>query len=160
MIQSAIHVIMHILHGFVRVGAILQSAWGWLLGIGLLAVDYVAGHSFTVWLVLAVTLLDAGLQGTEKALVIPGAKAGGGAEVAGRTVGDNFYKQRVVIAVYLQTDQIEEVPTGLSLRPQRLTRTAPEGDVTGVERLLVCFLVHEAQHQHILRLRVLNDGRH
>lgn len=59
MIQSAIHVIMHILHGFVRVGAILQSAWGWLLGIGLFAADYVAGHSFTVWLVLAVTLLDA-----------------------------------------------------------------------------------------------------
>ena len=50
--------------------------------------------------------------------------------------------------------------TGLSLRPQRITGTAPEGDVLGGKGFLVCFLVHEAQHQYVLRRHILYDGRH
>lgn len=38
---------------------ILQTEWGWTLGCGVFIADYFAGHKFVVWLVVAVTLMDA-----------------------------------------------------------------------------------------------------
>lgn len=38
----------------------LQTVQGWLIGLGVACVDYFAGHAFVVFLVLAVTLMDAG----------------------------------------------------------------------------------------------------
>lgn len=38
---------------------ILQTGWGWGMGLGLFVADYFAGHKFIIWLVVAVTLMDA-----------------------------------------------------------------------------------------------------
>lgn len=46
----------HFLH---RLGQILTHVWGWVVGIGLCLADYIAGHSFVVFLVVAATLIDA-----------------------------------------------------------------------------------------------------
>ena len=42
-----------------KLTSILQTGWGWLLGIGFAIADYIGGHSFVVFLVLAVTFIDA-----------------------------------------------------------------------------------------------------
>ena len=47
------------LHSISRLGTILQSKWGWAFGVGIAIMEYIAGHSFVVFLVLAVTLIDA-----------------------------------------------------------------------------------------------------
>lgn len=47
------------LHSIGKLGSILQSKWGWMLGAGIAIADYIAGHSFIVFLVVAVTLIDA-----------------------------------------------------------------------------------------------------
>jgi hypothetical protein len=46
-------------HAGQRLVSILQTGWGWALGIAIAITDYVAGHSFVVFLVTAVTLIDA-----------------------------------------------------------------------------------------------------
>ena len=46
-------------HSIGKLGTILQTKWGWFLGAGVAIADYIAGHMFVVFLVVAVTLLDA-----------------------------------------------------------------------------------------------------
>lgn len=46
-------------HFIDRLTQILQTPWGWALGIGLALGNYFAAHSFIVFLVVAVTLIDA-----------------------------------------------------------------------------------------------------
>ena len=70
------------------------------------------------------------------------------------------HQQRIIVAVHLNTHQVEEVPAGLALRPQTLTTSAPESHLLRVEGLLVCLFVHIAEHQHVLRLSVLYYRRH
>ena len=51
--------IQQALHSIERLGSVLGTGWGWVLGIGIGIAEYVAGHSFIVFLVVAVTLIDA-----------------------------------------------------------------------------------------------------
>lgn len=44
---------------FSKLESILQTGWGWGLGGVLFVADYFSGHMFIVWLVVAVTLMDA-----------------------------------------------------------------------------------------------------
>lgn len=46
-------------HLCVKLMAILQTLWGWFLALVLFTVEYFAGHKFIVFLVVAVTLMDA-----------------------------------------------------------------------------------------------------
>lgn len=46
-------------HSIGKLGTILQTKWGWFFGAGLAVAEYIAGHMFVVFLVVAVTLLDA-----------------------------------------------------------------------------------------------------
>lgn len=46
-------------HSISKLGLILQTKWGWLLGVGIAVAEYIAGHSSVVFLVVAVTLIDA-----------------------------------------------------------------------------------------------------
>ena len=49
-------ILEHLLH---KLYTILQTGWGWLVGAAIFLMDYFAGHSFIVFLVVAVTLMDA-----------------------------------------------------------------------------------------------------
>ena len=80
--------------------------------------------------------------------------------MTGRSHRIHTHQQGVVVAVNLHFHKVEEVTAGLSLRPQGIAGTTPEGDVLGSESLLISFFVHESQHQHVLRRGVLYDGRH
>ena len=48
-----------ITHFFQKLLCILQTVWGWLTGLCLFLIDYFAGHKFVVFLVMAVTIMDA-----------------------------------------------------------------------------------------------------
>lgn len=48
-----------ITHFFQKLLYILQTIWGWLTALLLFFVDYFAGHKFVVFLVMAVTIMDA-----------------------------------------------------------------------------------------------------
>ena len=81
-----------------------------------------------------------------------------GAGVTGGAMGMDLDQQRVIVAVSGNAYQVEIVATGLTLRPQRLTATAPEGHLTGGQRLVVGLTVHKAEHEHIACVSILNDG--
>ena len=83
-----------------------------------------------------------------------------GAEVAHGAIGMNLDEERVVIAVFLDADEMEVIARRLTLGPQTFSRPAPEGDELRLYRLLIGFLVHEAQHQHLRGHCILYDGRH
>ena len=51
--------VIHTMSGFLKLGSILKTEWGWLAAIGLWVADYFAGHSFVVNYVLLVTVMDA-----------------------------------------------------------------------------------------------------
>ena len=51
-----LHQFTHLIN---KLTTILQTGWGWILGVGIAIADYIGGHSFVVFLVLAVTLIDA-----------------------------------------------------------------------------------------------------
>ena len=46
-------------HLIQKLHAILQTCWGWAVWLSIFLMDYFAGHSFIVGLVVAVTLMDA-----------------------------------------------------------------------------------------------------
>ena len=46
-------------HFFDKLIHILQTPWGWVLGLGFALGNYFAAHSFIIFLVVAVTLIDA-----------------------------------------------------------------------------------------------------
>ena len=48
------------LHSIQKLPQVLSTVWGWLTFIGIAIMDYIAGHSFVVFLVVAATLIDAG----------------------------------------------------------------------------------------------------
>lgn len=47
------------MHTVNKLASILQSGWGWTVGVCIAIADYIAGHSFVVFLVVAATLIDA-----------------------------------------------------------------------------------------------------
>ena len=50
------HIIENLIH---KLQAILQTGWGWVVGAVIFLMEYFSGHSFIVFLVVAVTLMDA-----------------------------------------------------------------------------------------------------
>ena len=84
--------------------------------------------------------------------------AGVGALVTGRTIWMNLYQEGVVVAVNLDAYQVEKVARCLALGPKTVAGTAPEGNLLGFDGLIVCFPVHEAQHQDVLGYGILDDG--
>lgn len=59
MLNHVLSSVQHAAHSLLKLGNILSSVWGWLIGVGLAFLDYFAGHSFVVFLVVAATLIDA-----------------------------------------------------------------------------------------------------
>lgn len=47
------------LHSISRLGSVLSTSWGWATFAALAVMDYISGHSFVVFLVLAATIIDA-----------------------------------------------------------------------------------------------------
>ena len=47
------------LHSISRLGSVLSTGWGWATFAALAVMDYISGHSFVVFLVLAATIIDA-----------------------------------------------------------------------------------------------------
>lgn len=59
MLNHVLSSVQHAALSLLKLGNILSSGWGWLIGVGLAFLDYFAGHSFVVFLVAAATLIDA-----------------------------------------------------------------------------------------------------
>ena len=51
--------IQQALHSLARIPQVLSTGWGWVTLTSLSVLDYIAGHSFVVFLVVAATLIDA-----------------------------------------------------------------------------------------------------
>ena len=51
--------IQQALHSIARIPQVLSTGWGWATLASLSVLDYIAGHSFVVFLVVAATLIDA-----------------------------------------------------------------------------------------------------
>lgn len=51
--------IQQALHSLARIPQVLSTGWGWATFVSLSVLDYIAGHSFVVFLVVAATLIDA-----------------------------------------------------------------------------------------------------
>ena len=71
-----------------------------------------------------------------------------------------FHQQGVIVAVQLDVDQMQHIPTGFSFCPKTLTATAPKGHQPCVHGLFIGLLVHIAQHEHLQGAGILYDGRH
>ena len=67
-------------------------------------------------------------------------------------------KQCVVVAIYLDAYEVEEISTCLALRPQALATATPECHLLRIERLLVSLLIHVAEHEHVFRIGILYYG--
>jgi len=51
--------IQQALHSLTRIPQVLSTGWGWVTLASISVLDYIAGHSFVVFLVVAATLIDA-----------------------------------------------------------------------------------------------------
>ena len=80
--------------------------------------------------------------------------------MAGRPVGDGLHEQGVVVAIHSDAHEVEEIAAGFTLGPETVARTAPERHLLRQQRFVVSLFVHIAEHQHILGVGILNDGRH
>src|SRR5688572_3806662 len=67
-------------------------------------------------------------------------------------------EHRVVVAIDAELDDREPVARGLALDPQRVARAAEKGGEAGAPGQLQRLLVHEADHEDLRALRVLDDG--
>ena len=65
----------------------------------------------------------------------------------------------VVVAVGGGIGEAQAVAAGLALGPQLVAGAAVEGYVAGLKRLVERLLVHEAQHENLAVVGILNDGR-
>ena len=92
-------------------------------------------------------------------LVVHITPAGVSACMAHGAHGIDHDEQRVAVAILLDGNHVEEVSALFALRPQAVLGTAEEGHFTRLHRLVQSLLVHEAQHQHLLGVVILNDGR-
>ncbi len=81
--------------------------------------------------------------------------------MAHQAVALNFdlEQQRIVVAIGRSLNHPQPVAAGLALHPQLLPRPAPECDKTRLERLRIARFIQEAEHQHLARLRILDDPR-
>ena len=79
--------------------------------------------------------------------------------MAGGALLLHLYQERVSVAVIGDAVHLLGVPAGGSLVPQLLTAPAPEPGVAGFHRAGQAGAVHVSQHQHLVRLHILDDGR-
>src|SRR5258706_15697058 len=70
----------------------------------------------------------------------------------------NLEQKRIIVAVGRSLNHSQPVAAGLALHPQLLPGPAPERDKPGLERLRVTPFIQKAEHQHLARLRVLDDA--
>ena len=118
---------------------------------------------------LLMTLLDEVLQLAEEeqgivlamcGITLVGlAPASVGTCMAYRTCRHGLDQESVLIAVVQDFLDGQSVARGLTLGPQTIAGTTPEGYQIGGNGLLVCLLVHESQHQYLVGICVLDDGR-
>ena len=80
------------------------------------------------------------------------------AAVAGRSDRVGFDQQGVIVTIDFDADDLEEISRALAFRPQALFGTAEERDGFGALGFLEGVCVHVAEHQHLLRGRILHDG--
>src|SRR5947209_4491345 len=91
-----------------------------------------------------------------------------GAEEAGALAGVartpslllDHEEHSVAVAVVVRLPHPLPVARGLPLAPVLLAGAAPEPAAPGGERAAQCLLVHPAEHQHLTRALLLDDGRH
>ena len=82
------------------------------------------------------------------------------AGVAGRAARLDTEQQGVSIAIVAYFHDALGVARGGAFVPQLRPAAAPEMGLTRGDALFQGQLVHVGQHQHLVRLRVLDDGRH
>src|SRR3954468_2704890 len=87
-------------------------------------------------------------------------KAGSSSGVAHVAVAEALHLQQhgIVVAVDEHVDDFELVAGGLALHPQLVARAAEEGGEAGAARFRERDVVHEADHQDLRRVGVLDDG--
>ena len=71
----------------------------------------------------------------------------------------HFQEQRVIVAISEHLKHLKLVAGGLALHPQLVAGAAEEGGKAGLLGEGQRFFVHEADHEHFLALRILNDRR-
>jgi hypothetical protein len=69
-------------------------------------------------------------------------------------------QERVTIAVRAYRNYFQSIARAVALGPQLVARPAEEGDISATQRALEGLLVHEAEHQDLVRPGVLHDGRY
>ncbi len=78
--------------------------------------------------------------------------------MACRTVRFDRDQETILITIDPHPFEFKRVPARLPFRPETILRPREEGDETGRKRLIISGLVHEADHQDIVRLLVDDDG--
>ena len=67
-------------------------------------------------------------------------------------------EQCIVVAIGLDVDDIQEIAAFFSFGPKAVLGAAKEGNLTGFHGLLLGLFIHEAEHQHLLCIIILDDG--
>jgi len=67
-------------------------------------------------------------------------------------------QETILITIDPHPFKFKRVPARLALHPETILRPREEGDETGRKRLIIRRLVHEPDHQDIVRLLVDDDG--
>jgi len=67
-------------------------------------------------------------------------------------------QETILITIDPHPFEFKRVPARLAFRPKTILRPREEGDETGRKRLIIRRLVHEPDHQDIVRLLVDDDG--
>ena len=67
-------------------------------------------------------------------------------------------EQCIVVAIFLDGNDVQEVSTLLALSPKAIFRAAEESHLSTLHRLAIRLFVHKSQHQHLGCVDVLYDG--
>src|SRR6478672_12355131 len=93
-------------------------------------------------------------------LLIQRSEAGPGSRMAHVAIAKALHLQQhgIVVAVDEHVDDLELVARGLALHPQLVARAAEEGGEAGAARFRERDVVHEADHQDLRGVGILDDG--
>lgn len=78
-----------------------------------------------------------------------------GAQVTGGALWMHLDKERVVVAIQPDVNQVQVVARRFTLGPQAVARAAPKSNLLCIYCLLISLFVHEPKHQHVFRYGVL-----
>ena len=71
----------------------------------------------------------------------------------------NLAENRIVIAIGGRIGEAQAIAAGFALGPQLIAGAAVEGYIAGLKRLVERLLVHEAHHENLAIVGILNDRR-